>query len=107
MDNTGATKGVYHINTIDEITQWQILGATEGISERFLAPLLKTLLKQYPFTIIAFHSDNGSEYINKIVAKLLNTLLIKQTKSRPRHCNDNALLENTCALFDRQWRARV
>ena len=44
--------------------------------------------------ILNFHSDRGSEFINKVVAKLLNKLLINQTKSRSRHCNDNALIES-------------
>jgi len=86
-------KGVYHINIVDEITQWEILGCVERISEYFLAPLLEDLIAQFPFTILNFHSDNGSEYINKIVAQLLNKLLIKQTKSRARRTNDNALAE--------------
>lgn len=86
-------KGVYHINLVDEVTQWEIIGCVKKISEQFLEELLENLLKQFPFKIINFHSDNGSEYINKVVAKLLNKLLIKQTKSRPRHCNDNPLAE--------------
>lgn len=86
-------KGVYHINVVDEVTQWEIVGAVEGISEYFLVPLLRDLLAQFPFRIFEFHSDNGSEYINRVVAEILNTLLIRQTKSRARHCNDNALVE--------------
>lgn len=86
-------KGVYHINIVDEITQWEGVGAVEKISEAYLAPLLQDLLDQFPFRNIGFHSDNGAEYINAIVAKLLNKLLIAQTKSRARHCNDNALVE--------------
>jgi len=86
-------KGVYHINIVDEITQWEIVGCVEKISEYFLAPLLEDLISQFPFTILGFHSDNGSEFINKVVAKLLNKLLIQQTKSRARHTNDNALVE--------------
>ena len=86
-------KGIYHINIIDEVTQWEIVGSVEKISEHYLEPLLEDLISQFPFTIINFHSDNGSEYINKVVAKLLNKLLIQQTKSRARHCNDNALAE--------------
>ncbi|MDA2922032.1 integrase [Patescibacteria group bacterium AH-259-L07] len=89
----GKKKGVYHINMVDEVTQWEVMGAVETISERYLEPLLRALIKQYPFIIFGFHSDNGSEYINRIVANLLNKLLIKQTKSRTRHCNDNALVE--------------
>lgn len=86
-------KGIYHINIVDEVSQWEIIGCVERISEEYLLPLLQDLLKQFPFTIINFHSDNGSEYINKVVAKLLNKMLISQTKSRPRHSNDNGLVE--------------
>ena len=89
----GLKKGVYHINLVDETLQWEIAGSVEGISERFLAPLLQQLIEQFPFKIINFHSDNGSEYINKIVAQLLNKMMIAQTKSRPRHSNDNGLAE--------------
>ena len=44
--------------------------------------------------IKGFHSDNGSEYVNKQVAELLNKLNIEQTKSRSRQSNDNALAES-------------
>jgi len=86
-------KGVYHINLVDEVTQWQIVVAVEKISEAYLGPLLEDAINQFPFLILGFHSDNGSEYINHVVARLLNKLLIRQTKSRARHCNDNALAE--------------
>jgi len=86
-------KGVYHLNTIDAVTQWEIVGCVEKISEHFLVPVLKDLLSQYPFTILGFHSDNGSEYVNGVVVKLLNKLLIEFTKSRARHTNDQALVE--------------
>jgi transposase InsO family protein len=86
-------KGVYHINAVDEVTQWQVIGATERISEAWLKPVLEAILEQFPFQIRGFHSDNGSEFINHTVAALLNKLLIEQTKSRPRHSNDNGLVE--------------
>src|SRR5260370_95926 len=66
---------------------------TERISEAWLEPVLCALLRQFPFRILGFHSDNGSEFINRVVARLLNKLLIEQTKSRPRHSNDNGLAE--------------
>jgi len=87
-------KGVYHINAVDEVTQWEVVEAVEQISEAFLLPLLERLLAQFPFHIRGFHSDNGSEFINHLVAKLLNKLLIEQTKSRPRRSNDNGLAES-------------
>ena len=86
-------KGIYHINAVDEVTQWQIVGATERISEAWLEPVLGAMLEQFPFRLRGFHSDNGSEFINHTVAKLLNKLLAEQTKSRPRHSNDNGLVE--------------
>jgi transposase InsO family protein len=87
-------KGVYHINAVDEVTQWQIVGATEQISEAWLLPILEGMIEQFPFLILGFHSDNGSEFINHVVAQLLNKLLAEQTKSRPRHSNDNGLAES-------------
>jgi len=86
-------KGVYHINAVDEVTQWQVVGATAYISEAWLIPVLEAMLRQFPFQIIGFHSDNGSEFINHTVAELLNKLLVEQTKSRPRQPNDNGLVE--------------
>jgi transposase InsO family protein len=86
-------KGVYHINAVDEVTQWEVVGAVEQISEAFLLPALEAMLAQFPFRIRGFHSDNGSEFINYKVAELLNKLLIEQTKSRPRRSNDNGLAE--------------
>jgi len=91
--DTGEAKGVYHINAVDQVTQWQIAGATPRISEAYLEPLLKTMMQQFPFRILGFHTDNGSEFINRTVAQLLNKLLIEQTKSRPRQSGDNGLIE--------------
>ena len=86
-------KGVYHINTVDEVTQWEIVASVERISEAYLVPVLEIMLPQFPFVIRGFHSDNGSEFVNKTIAALLNKLLIRFTKSRPRHSNDNGLVE--------------
>lgn len=86
-------KGLYHINLVDEVTQSEVVITVEGISERWLIPALEAALEQFPFVIVGFHSDNGSEFINTVVAKLLNRLMINQTKSRARRTNDNALVE--------------
>jgi transposase InsO family protein len=86
-------KGVYHINAVDEVTQWQVAGSTPRISEAYLEPVLEKMLRQFPFRILGFHSDNGSEFINKTVARLLEKLRVEQTKSRPRQSGDNGLVE--------------
>lgn len=95
-------KGVYHINAVDQETQFEVVCSVEKISERFLIPILEQLLGKFPFKIISFHSDNGSEYINQYVAKLLKKLLIEFTKSRSRQTNDNALAESKNASIVRK-----
>lgn len=86
-------KGVYHINAVDEVTQMEFVVSVQRISEHFLIPALEQLLDDFPIVILGFHSDNGSEYINKRVARLLEKLRIEFTKSRSRQTNDNALAE--------------
>lgn len=86
-------RDVFHINSVDEITQGEILVCVPQICEACMIPALEDLMNQYPFLIFNFHSDRGGENINYQVADLLQRLLIKQTKSRSNHCNDNALVE--------------
>lgn len=90
----GGRKGLYHINAVDEVTQWEIVAATPQISELWLIPVLESMLQQFPFLIRGFHSDNGSEFINYTVTRLLGKLLIEQTRSRPHHSGDNGLVES-------------
>lgn len=86
-------KGVYHINLVDEVTQWEVVVCVQGISEQFMIPALTAALNLFPFKILNFHADNGSEYINQKVADLLQRMLVKLTKSRPYHSGDNGLAE--------------
>lgn len=86
-------KGVYHINAVDAVTQWQVVGCAGKISEHYLIPVLEAMLHQFPFRILGFHSDNGSEFINRTVARLLEKLHAEFTKSRSNRSQDNALVE--------------
>ena len=95
-------KGVYHITCVDSISQWQVMACVQGLSEAFLLPVLALVMAQFPFVLKGFHSDNGSEYINHRVAKMLDKLRIEQTKSRARHSNDNALAESKNASVVRR-----
>ena len=97
-------KGVYHINVVDEITQYQHVGSVAAISEAFLIPVLEDLIEAFPFDAKGFHADNGSEYINHQVAALLEKLHIGDfTKSRARQSHDNALVESKNASVIRKW----
>lgn len=87
-------KGVYHINAVDEVTQFEVVVTVERISESHMIPALERIIAALPFKVLGFHSDNGSEYINRQVAGMLEKLLVEFTKSRARHSNDNALAES-------------
>lgn len=99
----GKEKGVYHVNLIDVITQWEVVLSVEQISEKFMKPVLEEALSLFPFVIKGFHSDNGSEYINDCVSRILRGLNIEQTKSRARKTNDNALIESKNGAIIRKW----
>ncbi len=70
------------------------MGCTESIGEQHLIPVLVAMLHQFPFRILGFHCDNGSEFLNHVVVKLLNKLLVEEfTRSRAYRTTDNALVE--------------
>ena len=88
-------KGVYHVNLVDEVLQWEHVATVRAVSERCLVPVLEELIKSCPFKVLGFHADNGSEYINHRVAEMLTRLHVPEfTKSRARRSNDNALVES-------------
>ena len=95
-------KGVSHSTCVDAVSQWQVEACVERISEAYLLPVLAQVIAQFPFVVAGFHSDNGSEYVNSKVAKLLEKLRIEQTKSRSRQSNDNALAESKNASVVRK-----
>ena len=76
-------KGVYHINTVDEVTQMQVVVTVARITEAFMLPALEQILATFPFEIRGFHADNGGEYINYSVTELVETRRIELTKFRP------------------------
>ena len=77
-------KGVYHINAVDEVTQFEVVGSVEKISEQYLIPLLEKMLETFPFVVLGFHADNdkrlGLSTSTSQVATLLKKLLIEFTK---------------------------
>ena len=89
-------KGVYPINAVDCcVARFEAVATCERISEAYLIPVLEALLHNFPFVIRGFHGDNGSEYINRHVAEVLDKLLIDEhANSRFRRSNDNARAES-------------
>lgn len=102
----GKLKGVYYINTVDEVTQWEFVICVSHITDEFMIPSLEHIIESLPFKIINFHSDNGGEYINYKVSEILKRLTIKQTKSRSRKSTDNALVEGKNGFIIRKTMGR-
>lgn len=98
--------GVFHINAVDTVTQWEVVGCVGTICERDLIPVLEAMLHQFPFRIRGFHCDNGSEFINHQVAEMLNKLLAEFTKSRAYRTTDNALVEGKNGAVVRKYIGR-
>ena len=71
----------------------ELVACVERISEAYLLSVIALLLAGFPFVIRGFHSDSGTEFVNHEVAQLLEKLRVEFTRSRPRHTNDNALVE--------------
>ena len=99
-------KGVYHINAVDAVTQWQVVGCVERISEQHLLPVLQAMLHQFPFPILGAHFDNGSEYINYSIAEMMGAMMVEFTKSRAcRSRRQAAACSRMCPrATDRRWR---
>ena len=57
-------KGVYHINAVDEVTQWEVVGAVEQISEAFLLPILIAILAAFPFRIFGFQPPQQNLWVD-------------------------------------------
>ena len=104
LDLYGAAreKGLYFLNFVDQETQWELVMCVPCLSMRFVRPALAAALDRCPFPIRGFHSDNGSEFVNRSVGGLLEELNIRFTRSRPRHSNDNGLVESKNAAVVRK-----
>ncbi|MGJ7511674.1 DDE-type integrase/transposase/recombinase [Variovorax sp. GT1P44] len=92
--NFKGRNGIYHVNAVDCITQWQVVATVPNLTREHMLPVLRDMLAQFPFKILGFHSDGGSEYVNYEVARMLEEERIDFTRSRPRQCSDNALAES-------------
>ena len=85
-------KGLYHINAVDCVTQWQIVVTCEKISEAFLMPALDYILDALPFTVLGIHADNGSAAVEVAVKKSFHDW---QNVGKPAKCRFVTLL-NDC-----------
>ncbi|MDE0082856.1 MAG: hypothetical protein OXT72_09435 [Gammaproteobacteria bacterium] len=54
-------KGAYDIDVVDEVTQFQEFAAVPRITGYFMVPVFEALVGAFPFRVLGFHADNGSD----------------------------------------------
>ena len=59
LGDLGGRNGTYIVNIVDEVTQFQHLGALRRITQHFMAPVLEDLISAFPFTVHAVPQVNG------------------------------------------------
>jgi hypothetical protein len=78
----------------DMVTGWTENASIRNNASRWITQSVEDLVASFPFPLISFDSDNGSEFINHDVAEWLQARDIEQTRSRPYRKNDQATVES-------------
>lgn len=78
----------------DMFTGWTENVSIRNNASRWITGAVEELQASFPFPLVSFDSDNGSEFINHDVAAWLQARDITQTRSRPYRKNDQATVES-------------
>jgi Integrase core domain len=78
----------------DIVTGWTENCSIRNNASKWIVEGIEELQKQFPFDLVIFDSDCGSEFINHEVADWLQARDIEQTRSRPYQKNDQAHVES-------------
>lgn len=78
----------------DMVTGWTENASIRNNASRWITQAVEDLQGSFPFPLVSFDSDNGSEFINHDVAGWLQARDIEQTRSRPYRKNDQATVES-------------
>lgn len=78
----------------DLVTGWTENASIRNNASKWIVQAVGDLQGRFPFPLVVFDSDNGSEFINHDVAGWLQARDIAQTRSRPYRKNDQATVES-------------
>jgi len=78
----------------DLVTGWTENASIRNNASQWIVKAVAALQGMFPFPLLVFDSDNGSEFINHDVADWLQERDIAQTRSRPYKKNDQATVES-------------
>jgi transposase InsO family protein len=78
----------------DIVTGWTENASIRNNASKWIIMAVAALQGRFPFPLLVFDSDNGTEFINHDVANWLQERDIAQTRSRPYKKNDQATVES-------------
>ncbi len=84
---------VYTLSAIDAATYWVIPRAQWNKGQEATVENLKVAEKESPVSVIGYHPDTGSEFINWVAKKHCDERKIKLSRSEPSKKNDNMYVE--------------
>ncbi len=96
---------VYTVNTVDIATGWTEPRAIWGKGEKSAFEAIRSIEEAFPFKLLGFDSDNGSEFINWHLYKYFTRRKspVEYTRSRSYQKNDNAHIEGKNWTHIRQY----
>ncbi|MCI4659907.1 DDE-type integrase/transposase/recombinase [Cryobacterium zhongshanensis] len=83
----------FTLTVTDICTGWTVNRSVQNKAEKWVFEALQHVMAVFPFPIIGIDSDNGSEFINDHLFRYCREHQITFTRSRPRHSNDGAHVE--------------
>ena len=92
------------LDCTDRKTQWTVLSPTWNRGRHATLEALRHIEGKFPFAMLSLHHDSGNEILNHHVAAYLGTMRDGPFlwRSRPRHSNDNAHVEEKNRSSGRQ-----
>jgi len=93
------------VNCVDISTTWTVQRAVWGKGERGVLNAISQIENAFPFPILGFDCDNGSEFLNWPLVKYFTHRKhsVQFTRSRAYMKNDNAHIENKNWTHIRQY----
>src|SRR5262249_50503600 len=87
---------------VDVATTWTELQVIRGLHHQWVTGGIAAIHQRLPFPLRAWHSDNGSEFINHCLLGWCRRHAVHFTRGRPYRKNDQAWVEQRNGLLVRR-----
>ena len=85
---------IHTLEMVDYRTGWSQSRACINRAQIHVHATLCESMSDFPFEIVHFHYDNGSEFLNDQMLRFCNLKNIEYSRSRPYKKEDNFFVEN-------------